>query len=570
MTAPLHSSGTARKRFSLGPLTIAIVIVAAMTVLRIIYANAIELRTDEAYYWTWSKESALSFLDHPPGIAWFIRFGTAIFGDTDFGVRFPGILGMLVTQLLLADIVRRLTHDVRAIVFALLMPEAALYYGLLMAKVAPDVAMIPVATAMFWSLVRIAETKDGRWWLLAGVFAGLSLLSKFTAIMFLPAVVAFMLVPDWRWRWLRSPYPYLAALIAVLLFLPVLIWNAQHDWASFRFQSVRAIANHGVSLRTLGDYLGLQFGLVGFILLPVVLWGVFFTAWRGYRRREPVAILLSTAVLVPFVYFLWKSLTLRVGDTWPMFMWPVGFAAAAINIAMLPREGWPQRLIKSSIFWANAAIASGIGWVVLVFLYYMAAPWNFIGKIDPIGAEAGYEQVVERAQAELEKTGATWIATTDYRTYAMLRWLFKDRVPIIQINERGRFQGFRDPGMKLIEGRPGLYVAREPDNRRPLWDSIPVKREPLEVVERRWRGLVIDTYALEKLSGWTPELSPPPDSPLFGWRVLAGEMTKLISLSTQAVRGEVNFTPHPRAFAAGPWRGRRALAAAARRREAVV
>jgi 4-amino-4-deoxy-L-arabinose transferase-like glycosyltransferase len=498
-------------------------VIAAMTMLRIVYASTIELRTDEAYYWTWSKESVLSFLDHPLGIAWLIRFGTAIFGDTDLGVRFGGIVGMLVTQLLLADIVRRVTHDTRAIVFALLMPEAALYYGLLMSKVAPDIAVIPVSVAMFWSLVRLAQSGDGRWWLLAGLFAGLSLLSKFTAIMFLPAVIAFALVPDWRWRWLRSPYPYLAVLIAIVVFSPVLIWNAQHDWASFRFQLVRATANYGISWRTIGDYVGLQFGLVGFVMLPVLLSGLTLTAWRGYRKREPVAILLSTAVLVPFLYFLCKSLTLRVGDTWPMFMWPVGFAAAAINIAMLPREGWPQWMIKSTIFWANTAVVTGIAFVVMVFLYYVVAPWNFIGKADPIGGEAGYEQVVARAQAQLDKTGATWIATTDYRTYAMLRWLFRDRVPIIQVNERGRFQDFRDPGMDRIRDHVGLYVGREPDNHLALWDSIPAKREPLEQVERRWRGLVMDTYALEKLTGWTPELSPPKDSPMFQWRVLAGD-----------------------------------------------
>ena len=126
-----------------------------MTVLRVIYASLIDLRTDEAYYWTWSKENVLSFLDHPPMIAWFIRFGTAIFGDTNFGVRFAGVLAMLVTQLLLADIVRRVTHDFRAVVIAVLMPEAALYYGLLMAKVSPDVALIPFATAMVWALVRL-------------------------------------------------------------------------------------------------------------------------------------------------------------------------------------------------------------------------------------------------------------------------------------------------------------------------------------------------------------------------------------------------------------------------------
>src|SRR5690348_324725 len=241
-----------------------------MTALRIAYACLIDLRTDEAYYWTWSKEHVLSFLDHPPMIAWFIRFGTAIFGDTNLGVRFGGIVAMLVTQLLLADIARRVTRDMTAIVFAVLLPEAALYYGLLMAKVAPDVALIPFAVAMMWSLVRLAESKDQRWWLAAGLFGGLSLLSKFTATMLVPALLAFMLVPDWRLRQLRSPYPWLAALIAIVLFAPVLIWNYQHDWASFRFQAVRATAVHEASLRTAGDSIGLQRWRGGVCLLPVV------------------------------------------------------------------------------------------------------------------------------------------------------------------------------------------------------------------------------------------------------------------------------------------------------------
>jgi 4-amino-4-deoxy-L-arabinose transferase-like glycosyltransferase len=561
-TAPditMPPGGAARR-----PLVIAVLVIAAMTLLRIVYASVIELRTDEAYYWTWSKEGAPSFLDHPPMIAWFVRFGTAIFGDTPLGVRFGGIVAMLVTQVLLADIVRRLSHDVRAIVFAVLMPEAALYYGLLMAKVAPDVAMIPFAVAMMWSLVRLAQSGDGRWWLAAGLFAGLSMLSKFTAIMFAPAVAAFLLVPDWRWRWLRSPYPYLAVLVAIAAFSPVLIWNAQHDWASFRFQGVRATANYGISLRTIGDYIGLQFGLVGFVMLPVVLTGLVITAWRGYRTREPVAILLSTAVLVPFLYFLFKSLTLRVGDTWPMFMWPVGFAAAAVNLVMLSREKWPAWLIRSSLFWLKTAVISGIAFVIIVFLYYVAAPWNLLGKIDPIGAEAGYEQVAARAQAALDETGATWIATTDYRTYAMMRWLFRGRVPVIEINERGRFQDFRDPGMDRVKGHAGIYVGREPDNRSSLWDSIPAKREQLGQVERRWRGVLTDIYVIEKLDGWTPELSPPKGSPLFQWRVLA-----LFSLSPQARRGE-EPTPRRLSSAADPSRGPTVLAAAARRTAAVL
>jgi hypothetical protein len=497
-------------------------LIALLTAMRAIYAGVIELRTDEAYYWTWSKESVLSFLDHPPMIAWFIRFGTAIFGDTNFGVRFAGLLAMLVTQLLLADMVRRVTHDIRAIFLAILMPEAAIYYGLLMAKVAPDVALIPFAVAMVWALVRLVESSDPRWWLGAGAFAGLALLSKFTAVMLLPAVLAFMLIPDWRRRWLTDPYPWAAGGIAVAVFSPVLVWNTQHDWASFRFQSVRAVATHELSLRTLGDFFGLQFFLVGPILLPVLLSAVVLTAWRGYRQRDAISILLSTCVIVPFLYFLWKSLTLRIGDTWPMFLWPIGFAAAAINIVMLSREGWPAWMIKSTIAWADRAIVSGIVLVVGTFLYSVASPWSFLGKTDPIGGEAGYEQVASRALDEMQKIGASWIATTDYRTYAMLRWYFGDGVPVVQINERGRFLGFRDPGMNLIRGHVGLYVAREPDQTNPVWTATTAVRAPLLRVERIWRGMVMDTYALEKLTGWTPDLAPPPDSPLYRWRVLAG------------------------------------------------
>ena len=124
------------------------VLIATMTVMRIVYACVLDLRTDEAYYWTWSKESALSFLDHPPMIAWFIRFGTAIFGDTNFGVRFAGLLAMLVTQLLLADIVRRVTHDVRAIVFMPFNPHSLFNRPVVLPEQARVTLRLPNASAI--------------------------------------------------------------------------------------------------------------------------------------------------------------------------------------------------------------------------------------------------------------------------------------------------------------------------------------------------------------------------------------------------------------------------------------
>jgi hypothetical protein len=78
--------------------------------------------------------------------------------------------------------------------------------------------------------------------------------------------------------------------------------------------------------------------------------------------------------------------------------------------------------------------------------------------------------------------------------------------------------------MDRVRDRVGLYVAREPDNLLPLWNATTAMRQPLERVERSWRGSVMDTYALQKLTGWTPDLAPPPESPFFRWRVLAGEV----------------------------------------------
>src|SRR3984893_13788172 len=115
------SSSTKPDSLALRQLLAVAALIVAMTALRVIYANVIDLRTDEAYYWTWSKESVLSFLDHPPMVAWFVRFGTAIFGDTNFGARFAGLVAMFAAQLLLADLVWRVTRDFRMAVIAVLM-----------------------------------------------------------------------------------------------------------------------------------------------------------------------------------------------------------------------------------------------------------------------------------------------------------------------------------------------------------------------------------------------------------------------------------------------------------------
>ena len=117
------------------------------------------------------------------------------------------------------------------------------------------------------------------------------------------------------------------------------------------------------------------------------------------------------------------------------------------------RQPSMAKLARSSVRWAGIAVVSGIAIVIGTFYYYVVSTSPLLGRLDPGGAEAGYEQVAARAQEEMAKTGATWIATVDYRTYAELRWQLKDRVPVIQINERSRFLDFKDPGMMQMNDR---------------------------------------------------------------------------------------------------------------------
>lgn len=491
-----------------------VLVVAGLTLMRGIFATVHPLRVDEAYYWTWSREGVISYLDHPPMVAWCVYFGTQIFGDTNFGVRFSGLLAMLVMQALLADIVWRTTRDWRYAILAALLPEAALDYGLLMTKVAPDTALIAFVLAMVWALVRLAVSGNQRWWLLAGLLGGLALLSKYTVILLLPAIVAFAVVPSWRTKQILSPYPWLAALIAVIVFSPVLYWNATHDWISFKFQLDRPTQMQGWSLKFLGEFVGNQFLLLGVILFPMILIGTIRLGWRGFRIKDPVAILLSMCVAVPFGFFLWRSLYARIGDSWPLFVWPFGFACVAINLKRWLQEAPDSSTARIGPLAAAMAVLTGIGFVVLVMIYYAGANANLLGKNDSIGKEAGFAQVVEAAKDELEKVGATWFATTDYRIYSMLRWHLRDRVPVVQINERSRYTGF---GIREtdIAGPVGLYIAPKDESWSAIWGATTAVLEPVGQADLTWRGVRYDTYRMQKLTNWKPVLSPPPGDPLF-------------------------------------------------------
>ena len=192
----------------------------------------------------------------------------------------------------------------------------------------------PLVAAWTWALCFLADAfLDGREraWLPAGLCAGLAFDSKYTAaFLFLGAGVLLFLVPRGR-RALGTPWPWLGLLTAGLATAPVWIWNAQHDWASFLFQTAGRVEHaRGLSPWNLLGLVGSQAVLV----LPPLLWAWGREAMHAIPRMvrgalPPEELFLAAFSFVPALVLVVVSLGAVVKPNWPLPLWVAGALWAA-------------------------------------------------------------------------------------------------------------------------------------------------------------------------------------------------------------------------------------------------
>ncbi len=207
--------------------------VVALVAMRLVGAAWTPLTFDEAYYWMWSKHLAFGYYDHPPGVAVIIRLGTLIAGDTELGVRLVSILLALPMSFALYRTAAILFGDQRVAATATILFNVTLMAAVGTLIVTPDSPLLLASSFVLFFLAKVLETGRGAWWLAVGAAVGVALLSKYTALFFGPAILIWLVsVPKLR-RWLISPWPYLGGVVALAIFSPVILWNADHHWVSF-------------------------------------------------------------------------------------------------------------------------------------------------------------------------------------------------------------------------------------------------------------------------------------------------------------------------------------------------
>ena len=422
---------------------LALAIVLGAAGVRIVLSGVMPLFPDEAYYWEWSRHLAAGYFDHPPGIAFVVRAGTSLFAafdasNTTVAVRLGAVLSGLIAALATAGIARRLAGDeaaLRASIIMTVLPLAAA--GLVLAT--PEApALAAVAVALYCVVAALAHQPRTRaslrWWTLTGVALGIAFVSKYTAILVpVGVVLAFALRRDLRARFTEAG-PYVACVVATVIFLPVLLWNARHNWISFTHQIQHGLgAPQGPpvmsALRHEGDYVAGQAGLATPILFVFLVMAIA----RGLRRVAQAAeFVLAVVALGYFALFMYSALRQHVEPNWP----GPGYIPA---IALVAATVWGPR--AATWFHAGVALAAAVS--VLVYVQAVVPILPVPPPRDPVARAFGWEDLAHHAVADarvltLSTSHRTWLGADRYQEAAELAFHDPDHAATFAVNLTGR------------------------------------------------------------------------------------------------------------------------------------
>jgi len=434
----------------------------AALVIRLIVSGQFLLVPDETNYWQWSRYLALGYHDHPPMIAWTIRLATSLFGQHEWAVRLPTVIGLSVASVYLCLLAAR-WFSWRVVFQTALLSQLLLLTNGSALIATPDGLLLPCWAAACYHAAQALDRKAPSQWLYTGIWFGLGLLSKYTMILFLPSLFLAMLVnPDYR-RQLRSPWPWLGLLLGSLLFTPVLVWNSQNEWATFRHVLYQGGAGDEVlfTLNYIGDFFGSQL-----MLLTPVAFILILAAWCRPRLRQRLpagsASFLLWMSLPGFLIFALLAFHVRIYGNWPA---PV-YLTALILIAALFSDRTDGNHRLSGLWTATILTAAIITLPVIVQVVTPILPVPL--ELDRTATECiGWDvlgQQVGTAINTMERPDQTFIFGLRYQYASELAYYIPGQPRTVSINRWTRpnvYDFWFEDRMLLGKDGIGVFEGRE-------------------------------------------------------------------------------------------------------------
>ena len=483
--------------------------VLALVAMRLVAAAFTPITFDEAYYWMWSKHLAGGYYDHPPMVAVVIRFGTLIAGDTEFGVRLVSILLALPMSWAIYQTAAILFGSRRVAASSAILLNITLMAAVGTMIVTPDAPLLVASSFLLFALAKVLQTGRGVWWLAVGAAAGCALLSKYTALFFGPAILIWLVaVPKLR-HWLISPWLYLGGLVALLLFSPVLLWNADHHWVSFIKQMGRArIEDFRPAF--IAELIPTQIAFATPLVWMLGAMGL-YAMFRRRAGTPPARVLVNTMFWVIVAYFVWHSLHARVEANWFAPVYPAFAIAAAVAAHLVEWESRWQRLVDFCRRWA---VPSGVLMFVLLVVQAntgVLSGYRRDATVRSVGV--GWREVAAEIEAVRAGVGATCVLALDYATTSWLAFYLPSGTCVAQFRQRIRWVNMPEPDAVQLAGK-FLYVYQAGLGDTPILKDRFVRIDRMSEVQRKRGPLVIETFVVDLLEGSKGEVfdrSPPPE-----------------------------------------------------------
>ena len=479
----------------------------ALVALQAFAAWRLELTFDEAYYTLWSRGLAFGYLDHPPMVAFLIRASTALFGDSELGVRTLTLTLTGALPAVIAWIAWRLFRSAETAALAVLMWIAAPLVIAGAVFVTPDAPLVLFWTLGLAALTELWRTGRARWLFAMGLTLGLMLMSKFTAAFFAAgAGLAFVTTPSLR-RWLRSPAPWAALALAAAIFSPFVVWNAEHGWATFLKQGGRAAAS-GFTPSYVVELVVAQILLVNPLVFAALIAAVAGISWR--KPVEPgspdeARRLLIGTIAPAAAYFLVHALHDRVQGNWLAPLFPASALLAGDWVARARRSaGASGRLARAALWAAPLAVA-----VMLVGFVQSLTGVLPLGAADPTSRLEGFRDLAREVEARARAEDAPYLLTHGYALTSLMTVYGDPSIVVAQPEQRIRWI-FEPSPPEWLFASPGLAIAEAGRQ----FDLVLKMRfahvDPAGTIERRRAGRAIESYELYRVRDpFAPVLDPP-------------------------------------------------------------
>ena len=335
-----------------------ILLIGFTTLLRCILAANLEFGNDEVYYWTYALHLQLSYFDHPPLVAFFIRLFTLNlhFNDEIF-VRLTAITGSAINTWLIFKILSIIKNE-KAGLYAALLYIACIYTTFISGfLIIPDSPQVVFWLMSVYFLIKIfilnqEQNKNLLWF---GLCAGIATLCKIHGVYLWFAAGLFILL--FNREQFKNKYLYIAGIITLIIISPIIIWNFQNHFITYQYQGGRVVIDNGIQL---SSFLREIFGEVLYCN-PLIFILIIITLFKTIRKRlytgSKQLFWLLIFLSLPLIFILWGVSLFR--NTLPHWSGPA-YISLLIFCAFYADECINQQTIINWLRTANFLVLAAV------------------------------------------------------------------------------------------------------------------------------------------------------------------------------------------------------------------